>query len=128
MPAKRTIQVNPVDKDCYTFYTSGAVGAGLTVGTLGGSASLVCQGCRQMVGMAVGASVAAPVGSSMVEIGVGVGSKIDRMGVGESASVAGGTVGLRRMSAVGVAVATAVDSGGSVGAGVGSGGVAGTVF
>lgn len=82
-----------------------------------------------MVGMAVGVSVAAPVGSSTAEIGVVVGSKIDRIGVGESVGVAGRAVGLRsRMSAVGVAVATAVDSGCcSVGTGVGSGGVVGGV-
>ena len=82
-----------------------------------------------MVGMAVGASVADPVGSSTVKIGVVVGSKTDRIGVGERASVEGDAVGLRRrMSAVGVAVATTVGSGCcSVGAGVGSGGVAGGV-
>lgn len=79
--------------------------------------------------MAVGVSVAAPVGASTVEIGVVVGSKIDRIGVGEGAGGEAGTVGLRRrMSAVGVAVAAAVDSGCcSVAAGVGSGGVAGGV-
>lgn len=95
------------------------------VGTLGGSAALVCQGCRQMVGMAVGASVAAPVGASAVEIGVVVGSKIERIGVTKSIGVAGGTVGLmRRSSVVGVAVATAVAAGCcSIRTGVGSCGV-----
>lgn len=104
------------------------VGVSSAVGALVGVGSLGCQGKIQIVGTTVGVSGAAPVGSSYVEPGVAVGSKIDRMAVGASVRIGAGAVGLMSdISSVGVAVAGNSICGCSGGMGVGSGDVSGAV-
>lgn len=102
------------------------VGVSSMAGAFVGAASLGCQGKIQTVGIAVGVSGVAPVGSSWAEPGVAVGSKIDRMGVGAIVGIVAGAVGLMSStSRVGVAVVGDSIGGCSGGMGVGSGGVSG---
>lgn len=103
-------------------------GVSSTVGAFVVAASPGGQGKIQIVGIAVGVTGVAPVGSSGAAPGVAVGSKIDRMGVGASVGIVAGAVGLTiSTSRVGVAVVGDSSGGCSGGMGVGSGGVSGPV-